>query len=187
MVPRFWAVLTLCSLSMFPVDTSEYRQRRAKVRDHLSKEKGILVLYGATEAERGDIRSRFFQEANFYYLTGWTEPGARLLLTPADEFLFLPPRNEAREIYTGRKLAPGDPNSTGLANVLNTNRFEVTLFQNLEAAEKIFSLLNINIRPRLNASPALALSKAPRPSFSLFAKSSHPPNSLSSRRQPTFP
>ena len=144
MFPRFWAVLTLFSLPAFAVDTGEYRQRRAKVRDRLAKEKGILVLYGATEAERGDIRSRFFQEANFYYLTGWTEPGARLLLTPTDEFLFLPPRNEAREIYTGRKLAPGDPNTTGLANVLNTNRFEVTLFQNLEAAEKIFSLLNIN-------------------------------------------
>ena len=144
MFPRFWAVLTLFSLPIFAVDATEYRQRRAKVCEQLAKQKGILVLYGATEAERGDLRGRFFQEANFYYLTGWSEPGARLLLTPTDEFLFLPPRNESREIYTGRKLVAGDPNTTGLANLLSSNRFEVTLFQNLDAAEKIFALLNIN-------------------------------------------
>lgn len=144
MLPRFWAVLALVSLPVFAVDVSEYRQRRAKVRELLGKEKGLLVLYGASEDERGDLRSRFFQEANFYYLTGWTEPGARLLLTPSDEYLFLPPRNETKERYTGRKLAPGDPNSTGVANLLSTARFEVTLFQNLDAAEKLFALLNIN-------------------------------------------
>ncbi|MFN0105068.1 MAG: M24 family metallopeptidase [Bryobacteraceae bacterium] len=147
MFPRIAAVLTLFSLSTFAVDTvqpNEYRQRRAKVRERLVKEKGVLVLFGATEDERGGIRSRFFQEANFYYLTGWTEPGARLLLTADDEFLFLPPRNEIKERYTGRKLAPGDTNTTGVANVLNSNRFEVTFFQKLDAAEKIFALLNIN-------------------------------------------
>jgi Xaa-Pro aminopeptidase len=147
MFPRIWAVLLLCGLPAFAVDTiqpDEYRQRRAKVRERLTKEKGILVLYGANEDERGDIRTRFFQEANFYYLTGWSEPGARLLITPTDEYLFLPPRNEIKERYTGRKLAPGDPNTTGLPNVLGTNRFEVTLFQNLDSAEKVFVLLNIN-------------------------------------------
>jgi len=147
MFPRIWAVLTLCSLSAFAVDAiqpDEYRQRRDKVRQHLTKEKGIVVLYGATEDERGDIRNRFFQEANFYYLTGWTEPGARLLLTPTGEYLFLPLRNEIKERFTGRKLVPGDPNITGVTNLLAINKFEVTLFQSIETAEKIYALLNIN-------------------------------------------
>src|SRR6187399_2454836 len=137
MFPRIWAVLTLCSLSAFAVDAiqpDEYRQRRDKVREHLTKEKGILVLYGATEDERGDLRSRFFQEANFYYLTGWVEPGARLLLTPTSEYIFLPPRNETKERFTGRKLVPGDSNTTGITNLLGLNKFEVTLFQNLDTA-----------------------------------------------------
>ncbi len=150
MFPRIWAALVLCSVSASAVENiqpSEYRQRRAKVREQLAKEKGVLVLYGSTEDERGDLRSRYFQEANFYYLTGWTEPGARLLLTPTDEFLFLPARNEIKERYTGRKLAPGDKNAvdaTGVANVLNGNKFEVTFFNKLEAAEKIYAILNIN-------------------------------------------
>ena len=150
MFPRILAAVALCGVAVFAADgiqPEEYRQRRAKVREQLGKEKGILVLYGANEDERGDLRGRFFQEANFYYLTGWTEPGARLLLTPDDEFLFLPARNEIKERYTGRKLAPGDKNAvdaTGLANVLAANRFELTLFQKLDAAEKIFALLNVN-------------------------------------------
>ena len=150
MFPRIWAALVLCSVSASAVENiqpSEYRQRRAKVREQLAKEKGVLVLYGSTEDERGDLRSRYFQEANFYYLTGWTEPGARLLLTPTDEFLFLPARNEIKDRYTGRKLAPGDKNAvdaTGVANVLNGNKFEVTFFNKLEAAEKIYAILNIN-------------------------------------------
>jgi Xaa-Pro aminopeptidase len=150
MFPRIWAALVLCSVSASAVENiqpSEYRQRRAKVREQLAKEKGLLVLYGSNEDERGDLRSRYFQEANFYYLTGWTEPGARLLLTATDEFLFLPARNEIKERYTGRKLAPSDKNAvdaTGLANVLNTNKFELTLFNKLEAAEKIFAILNLN-------------------------------------------
>jgi Xaa-Pro aminopeptidase len=150
MFPRIWAALVLCSVSASAVENiqpSEYRQRRAKVREQLAKEKGLLVLYGSNEDERGDLRSRYFQEANFYYLTGWTEPGARLLLTATDEFLFLPARNEIKERYTGRKLAPSDKNAvdaTGLANVLTTNKFELTLFNKLEAAEKIFAILNLN-------------------------------------------
>ena len=150
MFPRIWAALVLFSVSASAVENiqpSEYRQRRAKVREHLAKEKGVLVLYGSNEDERGDLRSRYFQEANFYYLTGWAEPGASLLLTATDEFLFLPARNEIKERYTGRKLAPGDNNAadaTGVANVLNTSKFEVTFFNKLEAAEKIYAILNIN-------------------------------------------
>ena len=155
MFPRIWAALIFCSVSASAVENiqpSEYRQRRAKVREQLAKEKGLLVLFGSTEDERGDLRSRYFQEANFYYLTGWTEPGARLLLTPDDEFFFLPARNEIKERYTGRKLAPSDKNAvdaTGLANVLNTNKFELTLFNKLETAEKIFAILKINKQSQL--------------------------------------
>ncbi len=158
MFPRIWALLGLLGVVLSAAEPAsgiapeEYRQRRAKVRELLTRDKGILVLYGANEDERGDLRSRFFQEANFYYLTGWTEPGATLLLTPSDEFLFLPPRNEIKERYTGRKLAPTDADAsqiTGLARVLPATRFEVTLFQKLEPAEKIFAILNINKSSRL--------------------------------------
>jgi Xaa-Pro aminopeptidase len=152
MSPRFRVLVGLLGLSLFALDApygvshAEYRQRRAKVREQLAKQNGILVLYGHSEDERGDLRGRFFQEANFYYLSGWSEPGARLILTPTADFLFLPPRSEVKERYTGRKLVPGDSNVsalTGFEHVLPTTRFELTLFQQLESVQKIFSILNI--------------------------------------------
>jgi Xaa-Pro aminopeptidase len=152
MFPRIWAILGLASVAVFAVDSpsiqpGEYRERRAKVRAALKKDNAVLALFGATEDERGDLRSRFFQEANFYYLTGWSEPGAALLLTASDEFFFLPPRNEIKERFTGPKLLPGDANAasaTGFANVLPTARFELTLFQQLETAAKIYGIVSLD-------------------------------------------
>jgi Xaa-Pro aminopeptidase len=149
MFPRIWAALALLGLSAFAVDRvqpDEYRQRRAKVRERLTAEKGMLVLYGSDEDERGDLRGRFFQEANFYYLTGWSEPGARLILTPTDEFFFLPARSEVKERFTGRKLGPEDgnaPQATGVSKVLPIKQFELTFFQNVDAVQKIFALIDI--------------------------------------------
>lgn len=162
MFPRIWAILGLFAAAAWAagIPPDEYRQRRAKVRELLAREKGVLVLYGATEDERGDMRGRFFQETNFYYLTGWTEPGARLLLTAHDEFLFLPPRSDVKERYTGRKLAPGDPNAAeiaGLAKVLSIKSFELTLFQKLDTAEKIYAIVSLTqsspLRPLIGDRP----------------------------------
>lgn len=95
---------------------AEFAARRALVSAQLD---GILVLYGATA--RDETRDGFFQEPDFYYLSGWREPGAALLLTPTDEILFLPPRNEREEKYTGKKLLASDPDApsrTGFRRVL---------------------------------------------------------------------
>jgi Xaa-Pro aminopeptidase len=62
----------------------------------------------------------FRQDDDFYYLSGWTEPGAALLIAPAleardnnpgrpyTEILFLPPRNARIERFTGPKLGADD-------------------------------------------------------------------------------
>lgn len=132
------------------VPLEEYRSRRTALRERLAKEEAVLVLYGATEAERGDLRSRFFQEPNFYYLTGWTDPGAVLLLTPTEEVLFLPPYNEVNERYTGKKLLPTDPKAlerTGVSRVLPRPKLELTFFSAIESAKKIYGLIEFN-RPQ---------------------------------------
>ncbi len=144
-------LLLLASLLPAAVSLDEYRARRAAVRERLTKDKGILVLFGATEAERGDLRSRFFQEPNFFYLTGWTDPGAALLLTPTEEFLFLPSPSEVNERYTGKKLLPVDPAAparTGFAHVLPTPKLELTYYTAVETAPKLYGLIDFN-RPDL--------------------------------------
>ena len=100
-----------------------YQGRRASVQERLND--GIVVLFGNTENNGAEAYHRFRQESNFYYLTGYNEPGAVLLLVPPlrdhrspfweefsrlpRELLFLPPRDLEQERWTGPKLGPYDP------------------------------------------------------------------------------
>src|ERR1700689_2037842 len=105
----------------FRQPSEEYAARRAKLRASVD---GPIVIFGYTGHEDASEVALFFQEPNFYYLTGFSEPGAALLLLPdatpdqteggksADtgprEILFLPARNPAQEVWEGPKIGPGD-------------------------------------------------------------------------------
>ncbi len=124
----------------------EYRARRAELSQKLHD--GVLVLFGATDKGEENLRSGFFQESNFYYLTGWREPGAILLVAPPQEdkpyaILFLPRRHPDQEKWTGRKLGPDDPaigQLTGFDTVLNTESFESELHKQLEHYSGIYTI-----------------------------------------------
>ena len=124
----------------------EYHTRRAELSPKLHN--GVLVLFGHTEKGEEDIRTGFLQDPDFYYLTGWQEPDAILLLTPrADdkphEVLFLPRRDPAAEKWTGRKVGPDDPGVirlTGFDTVLPVENFEAELRRQLEYYPGVYTV-----------------------------------------------
>ncbi|HXM40275.1 MAG TPA: Xaa-Pro peptidase family protein [Bryobacteraceae bacterium] len=124
----------------------EYRARRAELSGKLHN--SVLVLFGHTEKGEENIRTGFFQEPNFYYLTGWQEPGAILLITPPRDdkpyaVLFLPRRQPDQEKWTGRKAGPDDPNIgllTGFDTVLPVENFESEMHKQLERYAGIYTL-----------------------------------------------
>jgi Xaa-Pro aminopeptidase len=121
-----------------PAAKPEFRERRAELRKKLN---GTLVLFGRTEGRDETFRAN--QEPNFYYLSGVSEPGAILLLTKSDETLFLPARNERREIYVGHRTAPEDKDArtvTGFEAVLPVEKFESALARAIEGGEGVFTL-----------------------------------------------
>jgi len=123
------------------VPRSEYRSRRDALRESLSG--GLLILFGNTEKERGELRSGFWQEPNFFYLTGWEEPGAILVMGPGQEALFVPRRDPERERWTGRKAAPEDADVrelTGFDRVFATEEFEARLPELIKTASKLYTL-----------------------------------------------
>lgn len=63
---------TAAAFSGAPFPAAEYAARRASLRQKLTN--AVLVMEGNTEAERGELRSGFFQEPNFAWLSGWQEP-----------------------------------------------------------------------------------------------------------------
>jgi Xaa-Pro aminopeptidase len=114
---------------------SVYAERRARLAAEL---KEPVLLFGYTGRENSSPAYVFLQEPNFYYLTGYNEEGAALLLVPAsaaekgwkgpNEILYLPPRNPEEEKWNGPRIAPTD------ADVHEKTSFStVEAFSNLKA------------------------------------------------------
>jgi Xaa-Pro aminopeptidase len=100
----------------YPQPKEEYQARREKLRAQVD---GPVVLFGYTSRQEGGEVAVFFQDENFYYLSGYDEPDAALLLIPdspsgkkvegPSEILYLPPRDPRRAKWEGPKLGPDDP------------------------------------------------------------------------------
>jgi Xaa-Pro aminopeptidase len=107
---------------------SVYHGRRVALAGKLHG--GIAVLFAAEEAQL-DL-TPYRQDEDFYYLTGWNEPGAALLIVAEPEsssstethsprhyaeILFLPTRNLRQEKYTGVKLDAATPGAAASVGV----------------------------------------------------------------------
>ena len=102
---------------------SVYHARRVALAEKLQG--GAAVLFAAEEPLLDFMPYR--QDEDFYYLTGWNEPGAALMIlaeapTAAQsrkyrEVLFLPTRNLRMEKYTGIKLDAATPSAARTAGV----------------------------------------------------------------------
>ena len=91
----------------------EFKARRAALRKQLGT--AVAILEGRTEAEGELSRDGFFQESNFFYLTGWREAGAALLLTPEGDTLYLPKRRPETDRWHGRMASFDDEGAAAQA------------------------------------------------------------------------
>jgi Xaa-Pro aminopeptidase len=119
------------------VPKAEYKARRVALAGKLNG--GVAVLFAADQPLVDFMPYR--QDEDFYYLTGWTEPSAALVIVaaadavagdpgtglgaraaqPYREILFLPTRYERMEKYTGAKMdasTAGVTATTGVDEVL---------------------------------------------------------------------
>ncbi len=131
---RIAALFLLAALTTMPAlralekqPASVYHARRVALAAKLHG--GIAVLFAAEEPLL-DL-TPYRQDEDFYYLTGWTEPGAALMVvgesqsgTTASsykEILFLPTRDLRMEKYTGPKM---DSASPGVAQAVGVDAVE---------------------------------------------------------------
>jgi Xaa-Pro aminopeptidase len=159
------AALVVCAIVLtallvearFPQPLAEYQARRAALRMHLD---APLVLWGYTSKQDPSEVAIFFQEPNFYYLTGQNEPDAAVMLLPdapagktwngPHEILYLPTRNLQLEKWEGAKLGPDDAGvaaKTGFEVVKNADK----LAADLQAAEKVWSAVYTVLPPKNEA------------------------------------
>jgi Xaa-Pro aminopeptidase len=117
-IPALLCLICLASQGLDRQPSSDYRARREKLAAKL--EGGIALVFAPPEAEGPNDLYGYHPDDNFYYLSGWPEPGAAVLVASAreaannapareyTEILFLPKRNFSQEKWTGPKLGPDD-------------------------------------------------------------------------------
>ena len=79
--------LALSTLAFAQDKDNIYKQRRQAVLEKLSR-KSVAIFKAAPVANRNsDVDYEYRQDSDFYYLTGFEEPEAILVLSPAGIFV----------------------------------------------------------------------------------------------------
>ncbi len=112
-----------------------YRERREKLREKLPANSVAVFFANPVRNRANDVDYVYHQDPDFYYLTGYKEPDAVLLVfkdnqtsgqgTSYNEIFFVQPRNELREMWTGRRLGEkGVKDVLGFEQAFNNSEFK---------------------------------------------------------------
>lgn len=112
-----------------------HQERRAKLREKLPANSVAVFFANPVRNRANDTDYMYHQDPNFYYLTGYKEPHALLLIfkdkqtaangTRYDEIIFVQPRNAMAEMWTGRRLGDeGVKNTLGFGQSFNNTEFK---------------------------------------------------------------
>ncbi len=110
-----------------------HKDRREKLRKILPKNSVAVFFANAVRNRANDVDFVYHQDPNFYYLTGYKEPHALLLVfkdvqtignKKYNELIFVQERNELAEIWTGKRLGiEGVQDELGFRIVYNGSEF----------------------------------------------------------------
>ncbi len=91
-----------------------HKGRRDKLREAIPANSVAVFFANPVRNRANDVEYVYHQDPDFFYLTGYKEPDAVLFVfkdkqTAANgaqynEILFVQPKNELREMWTGRRL-----------------------------------------------------------------------------------
>src|SRR5258706_15152886 len=91
-----------------------YKERREQLRQKLPVNSVAVFFANPVRNRANDVDYVYHQDPDFFYLTGYKEPNALLLVfkemqtasngAKYEEILFTQPRNETAEMWTGRRL-----------------------------------------------------------------------------------
>ena len=90
------------------ISEKEYKKRRTRLGRKL-KPYSIAVLFSATQKVRSnDTEYPYRQDSNFYYMSGFTEDNATLVLVKeakkVHSYLFVAKKDKTQELWTGKRL-----------------------------------------------------------------------------------
>ncbi len=112
-----------------------YKERREKLREKLPANSVAVFFANPVRNRANDVEYVYHQDPDFFYLTGYKEPDALLFIfkesqtssngTKYDEIIFVQPRNERAEQWTGRRLGDnGVKDKLGFEQAFNNSEFK---------------------------------------------------------------
>lgn len=127
------------------ITQKEYQQRRQTLMEQLD-EGSVVILRGATLLTRSnDTLYTFRQNSYFYYLTGFNEPNAALVLTPGEEHqvhLFVRPNVYEEELWDGPRAGLGGAKETYLADKsYDISEFDKEVLSLLQNKSEVYYLV----------------------------------------------
>lgn len=128
------------------IDQAEYARRRQQLLAQLPAGSVALVCAAHLKTRNRDAEYSFRQDSDFYYLTGFNEPDALLLLIPGraegEYVLFCPPRDPGMEIWTGYRAGPeGCIHDFGADQAFPLTELEQKVPELLDGAQRLYYAL----------------------------------------------
>ena len=121
-----------------------YLNRRKKFAELMSTNSAALFLSAVVQKRNNDVEYRFRQNSSFWYLTGFNEPSAALLIVKTKQeqfksFLFVQPQEKDKEIWTGRRAGPvAAKQQTEICEASEVKYLEEFLEKNLSGLEEFY-------------------------------------------------
>lgn len=82
-----------------------FSKRRARIADALQDDQILVVATHEETVYANDVHHRFRPHSDFWYLTGFAEPGAVMTLDASGRYdLWMRPRDPKAEVWNGRRL-----------------------------------------------------------------------------------
>ena len=119
---------------------SVYAQRRARLAAQLGPQDVAIIPTAPVRARNSDTDFLYRHDSYFYYLTGFTEPHACLVLKgDGQSTLFCQPKDLEREIWDGYRLGPeGAVATLGVDQAFSSNEIDTRLPRLLDNTECVW-------------------------------------------------
>jgi Xaa-Pro aminopeptidase len=112
-----------------------HKERRQKLREKLPANSVGVFFANAVRNRSNDVDYVYHQDPDFFYLTGYKEPNAVLLVfkdnqkaadgNQYNEIIFVQPKNAMMEMWTGRRLGNvGTKEQLGFGQAFNNTEFK---------------------------------------------------------------
>ncbi|ASP37760.1 Xaa-Pro aminopeptidase [Bacterioplanes sanyensis] len=128
---------------------SEFQRRREQLMAHMAANSIAIVPAAPMTHRNSDVEHPYRQDSDFYYLSGFNEANAVVVLIPGREHgeyvLFCEEKDPAKEVWEGRRVGPdAAPQQLGCDDAFPIADIDEILPGLLEGKDRIYASLGVS-------------------------------------------